>query len=401
MPRVLPIELPPPLRAIFQGIRASGGWALLVGGCVRDALRGEPTHDLDVEVHGLAATALRELLSRHGRVNEVGRSFGVFKVKCGNVEVDVALPRRDSKVGPGHRGIAAESDPGLDIRQAARRRDLTMNAIAYDPLEGKVEDPFGGVGDIQNKLMRAVDPTTFGEDPLRALRVAQFAARLRFAVDPELAALCRRAPLGELPPERVLGEVEKLLLWGASPAAGWIVAHQLGMWAQVLPAWDRAHPPDLDRLAAVRLAPEARRLALLLAGACRDEDELTSVLDRLHLYRWQGVDVRKQATALIRARDQVPAESDADTRARRLAESVDLEQFAALVNDPSLRDRAEALGVLNAPLPALLNGGDGIALGVPRGPELGGWLARAREAQLLGKFSDRAGALAWARASAG
>jgi tRNA nucleotidyltransferase (CCA-adding enzyme) len=166
-------KLPTALRPLFSAVREEGGRALLVGGCVRDALRGEASKDLDIEVHRLPADRLLPLLRRFGRVDEVGRSFGVFKLRVAGVDLDVALPRRDRRAGPGHKGIAAESDPEIGEVEAARRRDLTVNAIAWDPLTGDFVDPFGGRSDLAARRLRAVDATTFGEDPLRALRVAQ------------------------------------------------------------------------------------------------------------------------------------------------------------------------------------------------------------------------------------
>lgn len=395
------LDIPPSLRLLLDDVRKAGGRALLVGGCVRDALLGQPTLDLDVEVHDLDVVTLREVLGRHGQLNEVGRSFGVFKLRLDGREVDVALPRRDSKVGAGHRGISARSDPALGVREAARRRDLTINAIAYDPLANVVEDPFGGVADIRERRMRAVDRATFGEDPLRALRVAQFAARLGFTLDPELCDLCRAAPLTELPAERVLGEVEKLLLLGNPPSAGWDVAWRLGLWAQVVPPWDIAPPPDLDRLAALPFAPPARRLAVLLACTASGPRAMEIILDRLNVHRWKGTDVRRIASNLVGARAEPHVDRDIDTRARRLADRVDVELYAALVDDPALAQRARALGVLDRPLPRLLSGADGTSLGVAAGPALGAWLHRAREAQILGHFDSREGALAWARAHLG
>src|SRR4029079_90202 len=116
--------------------------------------------------------------------------------------VDVSIPRRDSKVGPGHRGIAVQGDAFLSVAEASRRRDLTINAPLFDPREGAVVDPWGGRADLEARRLRAVDAATFGEDPLRALRAVQFAARFELSVDPDTAALCAGMPLHALPAER-------------------------------------------------------------------------------------------------------------------------------------------------------------------------------------------------------
>ncbi len=328
----------------------------------------------------------------------------MFKLKQGDCEIDVSLPRRDSKAGPGHRGIQVVADPHLGIVEAARRRDLTINAIAYDPLLDMIEDPFDGARDIERRVLRAVDDSTFVEDPLRALRVVQFAARFGYSMQPSLESLCRAMPLHELPPERVLGEVEKLLLLGRPPSRGWEVARATGAWEKVLPAWDTEVPAHLDRAAACDVHPPPRRFALLLAAASRDEGALQAALDQLRVFRWRGADVRKQALALARARADWAAprlDETLDTRARRLAEEVELELLALLVDAPTLRDAAARLGILHTPLPQLLSGRDAANLGVPPGRAVGEFLARAREAQLTGEIVTRDDALAWARARRG
>lgn len=211
-------RLDPRLLAVAEDVRDAGGRALLVGGWVRDALLGIPSKDVDVEVRGLELPALTEILARHGEVQEVGRSFGVLRLR--HLDVDFALPRVDSKVGPGHKGIVAHVDPHLDPTSAARRRDLTMNAISLDPLTGEILDPLGGLDDLRAGVLRACDPDSFGEDPLRAIRVAQFAARFEMQPDPELLWLCHDQDLGELSGERVFDEFRKMLLKGSKPSLG-------------------------------------------------------------------------------------------------------------------------------------------------------------------------------------
>ena len=122
-----PLEL---ARAIASTVRDAGGRALIVGGWVRDRLRGQPSKDIDLEVFGVAQDRLPALLAPFGRVEAVGQSFPVYKV----AGLDVALPRRESKSGRGHKGFHVAGDPGMSLEEAARRRDFTVNAIAWDPL---------------------------------------------------------------------------------------------------------------------------------------------------------------------------------------------------------------------------------------------------------------------------
>ena len=210
--------LEPVILDIARAVKAAGGRAFLVGGYVRDRLLGQNAKDVDVEVFGLDLAALESLLGSFGRVLKVGESFGVLRLA--HVDADFSLPRRDSKVAPGHRGFAIASDPYLDFESAARRRDLTINSMSFDPLNEEVIDPFGGRRDLERGLLRATDPRAFPEDPLRALRVAQFIARFEMSPDPDLVELCRKAPLDEVSGERVFEEFRKLFLEGRRPSAG-------------------------------------------------------------------------------------------------------------------------------------------------------------------------------------
>jgi tRNA nucleotidyltransferase (CCA-adding enzyme) len=190
----------------------------LVGGCVRDHLRGQESKDFDIEVFGLELLPLERVLAQFGEVIAIGRAFGVLQVK--GLGIDFSLPRRDSKVATGHKGFEIAFDPGLDFATAARRRDLTINSIGLDPLTEEILDPHGGRDDLARHRLRATDPTHFSEDPLRGLRVAQFAARFEMSPDDELLRLCRALDLSELSPERIFGEWRKLLLKGVRPSLG-------------------------------------------------------------------------------------------------------------------------------------------------------------------------------------
>src|SRR5476649_2688237 len=174
--------------AIATAVRDAGGRALIVGGWVRDQLLGLPaSSNVDLEVFGVPGGRLRALLETFGRVEAVGESFQVYKLGS----LDVSLPRRDSKAGRGHRGFVVTGDPDMSIAEAARRRDFTVNAISQDPLTGDYFDPFDGRRDLDQLLLRVVDPQTFGDDSLRVLRGVQFAARFALTLEESTAALCR------------------------------------------------------------------------------------------------------------------------------------------------------------------------------------------------------------------
>ena len=158
----------------------------------------------------MTADAVRKMLGEIGPWKEMGASFGVFALR--GYTLDIALPRRG-----GGKGEDADIDPFMGVEEAARRRDFTMNAMMRDALTGTLIDRFGGQADIQNRVIRHVDERTFRRDPLRAIRAAQFAARLEFAIAPETMALCRTLDLDGLARERVMGEMEKALTRSRRP----------------------------------------------------------------------------------------------------------------------------------------------------------------------------------------
>src|SRR5262249_46086842 len=176
-----------------SAVRDLGGRALLVGGFVRDQVRGFQSSDYDIEVYGLESGRLRNLLVRFGSLNAVGEAFTVYKLRFKSqphLVVDVSLPRRESRTGRGHRSFAVTCGPGMSFEEAARRRDFTINAIMLDPLTGEFLDPWNGRDDIKSGLLRAVDPSTFVEDSLRVLRAVQFAARFDYRIDAATVELC-------------------------------------------------------------------------------------------------------------------------------------------------------------------------------------------------------------------
>lgn len=193
-----------------------GGRAYFVGGCVRDSLLGIPSKDVDIEVHGLEPAALESVLDSLGERLEFGKSFGIYSLRGTNL--DIALPRRETSVGGGHRDFTVEVDPYIGVKKAAARRDFTVNALMRDVLTDEVLDFFGGCSDLKKKVIRHVSADSFGEDPLRVLRGAQFAARFGFSVAEETIALCREMDLSGLSPERVLEETKKALLQSEKPS---------------------------------------------------------------------------------------------------------------------------------------------------------------------------------------
>ena len=447
----------PPLQQaieIAQLVRASGGRALIVGGFIRDRLLGRPSREVDIEVFGIPEDDLRALLGRLGRVEAVGQQFAVYKMGS----VDVALPRRESKSGHGHKGFTVSGDPTMSFREAARRRDFTINAIGWDPLTDTYEDPFEGRGDLDRRLLRVVDPTTFGDDSLRVLRALQFAARFELTADDRTKAICRGIPLDDLPAERIWGEFEKLLLQAARPSIGFALAREIAVTNRLLPEMHALidcpqepdwHPEGDVWIHTLMVIDEARerngdldrpRLAtVMLAAVCHDFGKpsttavidgrirslgheeagvapATALLDRLNVQSLDGFDVRTQVLAITahhlkpgafyKVRDELT-----DGAFRRLAQKVDMELLARVAKadccgrtgtfDCSAMDwfleHSRALGVEHRPPSPILMGRHLLELGVQPGPRMGEILKAIYELQLDGVVEDLEGATLRAR----
>ena len=431
-------------RLIAERVRAAGGRALIVGGWVRDQLLKRPNKDVDIEVYGVPAERLKQILEEIGPVNTVGESFTVYKV----AEVDVSLPRVESRIGRGHRAFAVTGDPDLDPGEASRRRDFTINAIAWDPLTGEYIDPHGGRDDLRRGLLRAVDPRTFPEDSLRVLRAVQFAARFEFTLESETIELCRHIPLDDLPSERVWGEVEKLLLLAKRPSIGLKLALDLGILHQLFPEilamvgceqepdWHPEGDVWVHTLLVVDEArsriddlPHARQIAVMLGALCHDlgkplttayidgrirsidheqagVEPATRVLDRLNIHTMEGFDVRYHVLGIV-AHHLKPLSffksltPVGDGAFRRLAQKVDLELLARVAKSDCLgrtgqfdcsgidwfADRARELGVEHKPPEPILKGRHLIELGVSPGPRMGQILREVYERQLDGRVT--------------
>jgi tRNA nucleotidyltransferase (CCA-adding enzyme) len=429
---------------VCEAVSKIGGRAMIVGGWVRDRLLGIESKDFDIEVYAVEPSRLRDALAKIALVNTVGEKFSVYKLAFKSeegerFEIDVSIPRRESKSGRGHRGFLIEGDPGMTFEEAARRRDFTINAILYDPLTGEIIDPFGGVEDLRQRTLKAVAADTFIDDSLRVLRAVQFAARFEMTIEPQTIELCRSIDLSDLPRERIWGEMEKLLTLASRPSIGLDAALTVGALASLFPeihalAEDESGGVrdrsafDLTKRAldeAAKLAGDLskeKRIAVMLAVLCRelgkslqsialDEtqsliatavEQTRSVINRLGVQTISGYDVRSQTLAL--AREQLkPVElyqqrdSATDGHFRRLSQRVDLDllyraakAYALARRDSSVAEdwfieKARALGVEHGPPAPLLLGRHLIEAGLAPGPRMGELLRRIYDLQLDGR----------------
>ena len=216
---------------IAKRINKLGGKTFFVGGCVRDEILGSQSKDIDIEVHGVTPKQLRNVLDELGGVKTQGSAFGVYNLK--GYGIDIAQPRKERATGRGHRDFEVFVDPFIGYEKAAERRDFTCNAIMKDVLTGEFVDPFGGIEDCKNGIIRHVNDDTFKEDPLRVLRGAQFASRFNFTIASDTLQLMKKMNLLELSKERIYGELQKAMMKSERPSIFFEVlkeANQLKTW---------------------------------------------------------------------------------------------------------------------------------------------------------------------------
>lgn len=459
------MDLTPEARNILQACLDAGGRPLIVGGSVRDALLSRETgemiefKDIDIEVHGVTAQALRTTLP--GDVNEVGVSFGVLTTTVNGQDFDVSLPRRDSKTGDGHRGFTVELDPEISLEDAFARRDYTMNSMGWDPHSGELIDPFGGKEDLANRVLRHTSADTFADDPLRPLRAVQFSARFGLDMAPETIELCRsmKGIVAQLPPSRLWKEFNKLVTLGREPSRGLEALYQTGI-ADSFPALadvrgakqDPVWHPEGDVDVHLGLAADAAAAAAEREGATAEERRIAVLATLLHDvgkaehhqenpdgsitnhgHAAGGVvpadgflhaigapnEVREKVLPLIREHMRHVSFDDAPTTSavRRLMRDLAGDNG----NGPAITDWARVVDAdlagrgpgakppISGPWlavaktvkvePAILRGADLAAAGFPKGQEWG-WIVKASlVAQDEGVFDDTAGAVAWAKAN--
>ncbi|PIP58717.1 MAG: polynucleotide adenylyltransferase [Verrucomicrobia bacterium CG_4_10_14_3_um_filter_43_23] len=430
-----------------------GGRAVCVGGCVRDALLGQEPKDIDIEVFGVDPQILEEALSQRYEVLPIGKDFGVLSIKQYNI--DVSVPRKEFKRGEGHRGFQINADPNLSFKDAAARRDFTINAISWDPLTDELIDPYYGLEDLQNKILRHTSPK-FTEDPLRVLRGMQFIARFELTPDKHTVALSRGIYPENLSKERIFEEWKKLILLGKKPSLGlkflkdthWVIhfpeLENLIDCAQD-PEW---HPEGdvwshtlycMDAFANERIGDEFEDLVVGLAVLCHDfgKPDTTIYDEANYRLRSPGHDIAGEAPTRsflnsmtdykdliesviplvvhhLRPVDLFKAQST-DSAIRRLSRVVRLDRLMRVVSadmqgrppkpntapevNKWLMERAEALDIKNKAPDPIIRGRHLIALGMKQGAEFRPLLDSCYEAQIEGIFSTEEDGLKFLKAT--
>ena len=359
--------VPTPVLEVVSGLQAGGFRAFLVGGCVRDMLRGQPPKDFDV-----ASSARPEDVQKlFKKVIPTGIEHGTVTVVLKGAHVEVTTFRAEAEYTDGRRPSKVEFHE--DIAADLARRDFTMNAIAWNPSTQELVDPFGGQADLERRIVRCVRDATerFSEDGLRPLRAVRFATVLDFTLDPPTEAAIPRtlAVFRKVAAERVHQEFIKLLL-APSATTGLRLLASTGLLDAFLPQAARA---EFD---AVGRAPkdEAIRMALLLLGQAQPRE----LMIRLKFPNKAAEDV-----AALVLRSELPQGDVSDAQLRRWLSKLEAVRAAPLLSlheargslPSGLRQRVEAVLATNPPLTTRQLALDGkaimTALGTGPSPAIG------------------------------
>ena len=415
-------DLPKRLLSIAGEIREAGGRAFLVGGWVRDALLGKDCRDYDVEVYDLTQDELVPILKKYGRTNLVGKAFGVIHLAMKGLSLDFSFPRTESKVGYGHRGFVVHTDEKLSFKEAALRRDFTINAMGMELPELTLCDPYGGIDDLKKGLLRHVGPA-FVEDSLRILRGVQFASRFALTLAPETVELCKTLSLADLSIERLFEEFKKWLLKPGKPSLGLRAFLDIRLnefFPEVFPLHDswEALGEMLDNMEMTRRKLESEGNALSEAQAmefafaaflCGNSETSLKFLERIT----NETHLLKIVPLLLKSYSELDfAIVDDSSALRRLAVKLGgLKLLCLLVKctprefyagddgfPEKLWQAAVDLDLLDAAPQPFLMGKMLMEMGFKPGKQMGEIIKQSFELQLDGKIKNAEDAIAWAKA---
>ncbi len=271
---------------VRDAIKQKGGKIYQIGGAVRDEILGKVSKDLDLLVVGLELDELGRILKLFGKVNLVGKAFGIIKfVPEGETEeIDISIPRVDSKsTGKGHKDFEVKLGKGITLQQDQLRRDFWINALAKDIDTGEVIDvERKGMTDIKNKEIRMISPTAFEEDPLRMLRAVQFAARFDFKIEKETFNEIKKnaRSISTVSAERFQEEFRKMFSKAKKPSIGIKLLFATGLMHNIFEYSNKGH---IDFRTIDKLDKKAfpAFMAMLLGGYGNKAENAVSSVMRL------------------------------------------------------------------------------------------------------------------------
>ena len=453
------MQIPNIIKTISKTLKKQNAKTIIVGGSVRDYFLQLPIKDYDIEVYGLnSIEKLEQILQKFGKVNLVGKSFGVLKFIYQNQEYDFSFPRTENKISKGHKGFDIQCNSSLNFQQASSRRDFTINAMGYDIEEKKFLDPFNAKNDIKNKILKHIDNHSFIEDPLRVYRAIQFCARFEYTLDKKTFELCKqmvkKEEFKELPKERIYIEFQKLLLKSSKPSIGLKLMRELGILKYYpelqaiidIPQSPKWHPEGdvwthtlmaVDKMALVENINTKKKLKLMLATLCHDFGKAThtQILSnkisakgheiagieptKKFLYRLTTEHRFINDIALLVEYHMAPSQyfrnGAKDKTIRKLSTKINIEELVAvaradflgrttpqalrgeyLAGDWLLK-KAKELNVYNKPPKALIQGRDLISIGLKPSKEFKKILNMIYNKQLNGDISTYKEAIAFVK----
>lgn len=297
------------------------GEVYVVGGATRDLILNKPNKDIDLVVRKVPIDILIQRLEKFGKVDAVGKSFGVLKFIDGDgLDYDIALPRTDKKNDEGgYRGFDVQSDKNLPIEADLERRDAKMNAMAINLNTGKFIDPLGGLEDIEKKQISAANPEAFSDDPLRMLRIIGFASRFGFTIEPKTMEMITNnaAKIKEIAPERILIELDKIVTKG-EPLIGVQLLSDTGLFFQIF--GNQIKPSQIGRRDFTAVRTMAEFLILMMNGVVQNPAEF--YLSRFATQDAKRDKVYKELQALELGLDAVLHEEMTPVKARSVAHNM-------------------------------------------------------------------------------
>lgn len=219
-------------------IELFGERVFAVGGSVRDIFLKHKRDDIDLLIVKEEIDSIIEKLSEYGKINVVGKNFGIVLFSKDGIHYEIALPRidiTDKSKKSNHKNFIIKADPDIPILEDLKRRDFVCNSMALNLKTGELIDPFGGLQDIKNKILRMTNENSFFDDPLRILRGARFAATLNFSLEKKIYDRANQTDMTGLSKERIIEELFKMIIRSKFPSIGFTEYFKLGVLKQLFP----------------------------------------------------------------------------------------------------------------------------------------------------------------------
>ncbi len=401
------IKIPDAIKPILDEINKYGV-AVIVGGFIRDAILGIKSNDIDIEVFNIKnPDILQKLVQKFGSANLVGKNFGVFKINIKGYMLDIALARVEKKISSGHKGFEVSFIDNFDYKQAAKRRDFTINSIGYDTKTDKILDPYNGIVDLKNKILNYINEHSFIEDPLRVFRAIVFCARFNLTCTDSLLQKCKfladKHYIDELAKERIFGELQKLLLLSKNPSIGFklFIPMHLNIYFPEL-LYVKNNFLYLDNMVKLKTGDKKIDIILMLCVIVFDFPSLyetNTFLDKITNDKY----IKKEVQNLFLHKtslQNITSSKITNYKIYKLSTTVNIKHLLLInkargVEYKSIKTTALKLNVLTNKIEPIISGKDLINLGLKPSKEFSVILNKAYDAQFRELFFSKSDAMRW------